>query len=128
MKKAIILDFFGVLVENDIANTDLIALMREMKEKGSLLFVMSNADEDLWAQQIAKHDFLSQGFDKLYYSGQTGLMKPDPRAYQLILQENDLQPEDCIYFDDGKTNIEVVQSLGIESYLFAGAEDARSRL
>jgi len=128
MKKVLILDFFGVLVIRDVADVELVTLMQRLKEKEMQLFVISNADEKLWTKQIAAHVFLQQIFDKLYYSGKTGFLKPDPRAYEIILTENDLQPEDCIYFDDNRRNVEVARSLGIESHVFMGSEDVQLKL
>ena len=54
-----------------------------------------------------------QCVDKAYFSWETGLVKPSIEALQLILSENHLKPEECIYFDDSDENIKVAQTLGI---------------
>ena len=128
MKKAVIFDLFGVLVIRDTANAELIELVAELKKKGIKIFVLSNADVELAAQQMKKYPFINELADKFYYSGQSGFIKPDPRAYKVVLEENNLKPEECIYFDDGESRVAAAQALGIESHLFVGVEDVRKKI
>ena len=67
-------------------------------------------------------------FDKFYYSGATGFMKPDPRCYELILQENNLAATDVVYFDDNEKHVAAANIVGIASYLFAGPEQVREKV
>ena len=53
----------------------------------------------------------------------TGFIKPDRRAWELILSENNLAPGECIYFDDKEKNVLAAESVGIKSFLFTGEED-----
>ena len=56
--------------------------------------------------------------NKVYFSWRTGFVKPDIRAWQLILLENNLKPEECLYFDDQEKNIKAAESVGVKSFLF----------
>ena len=107
-------------------NTALIELLPTFKQKGIKLFLISNSDEVLAAQQAKEHPFLAQ-FDKLYYSWQTGFAKPDPNAYKAVLDEQHLTPEDCVYFDDSERNVAAAKSLGIESYIFESPEQVQNK-
>lgn len=96
----------------------LVKLARDLKEKGLKLFILSNnfrGRADYYAKNFS---FMDEVFEKVYYSWQTGFTKPDIRAWQLILDENNLEPSDCIYFDDSEKNIEAAKSIGIEAYIF----------
>ena len=128
MKKAVIFDYYGVLVNHGQVNDLLVAAIRELKAKGLKLFLISNADQALAAEHPQEFPARDELFDKCYYSWQTGFMKDDPRAFEPILKENNLKPDECVYFDDSKKNIEVAQSLGIESYLFEGPAQVLSKL
>ena len=66
--------------------------------------------------------------DKLYFSSDTGLAKPDPRAFEIVLKENNLKPEEVIYFDDSKNNVAAAEALGIESHLYTTPERVRELL
>jgi FMN phosphatase YigB (HAD superfamily) len=61
---------------------------------------------------------LSEIMDKVYFSWQTGFVKPDSQAWELVLKENDLKPEDCVYFDDQEKNLKAAESVGIKSFIF----------
>jgi HAD superfamily hydrolase (TIGR01509 family) len=107
------------------ANVPMVNLLRELKAKGVRLFVLSNNMSERAEYYKQNFPFLDELFEKVYYSWQTGFIKPDPRCYELVLNENALAPQDCVYFDDSKDNVAVAESMGIESYLFTGVENAR---
>lgn len=107
---------------------DLVAFARELKNKGLKLFILSNNFVER-ANYYEEHFlFLKEVFDKVYYSWQTGFVKPDPKAFDLLLHENKLRPEECLYFDDSDHNIEVAQGLGIKAFLFGGLERVKNVL
>ena len=56
---------------------------------------------------------LDQLFDKVYYSHELKLSKPDIRIYHKVLEENNLLPEETLFLDDVKENIEGAISAGI---------------
>jgi len=41
------------------------------------------------------------------------------------LSENNLNPEECAYFDDSEENIKVANGLKIKAFIFKGVEDAK---
>lgn len=57
---------------------------------------------------------LAAFFDRSYYSHLIGLRKPEKEAYQLILDENNLRPEETLFIDDTLPNIDAAQKLGIQ--------------
>ena len=132
MKKAVIFDMYGVLVRrnlfiNEAADAEMVAIVRELKERGVLLILLSNIF--IYSSEHFKKKFrFLELFDKLYFSSDTGLSKPDPRAFEKVLKENNLKAEDCIYFDDSEKNIAAAQALGIESYLFEGAKATKNKI
>lgn len=106
--------FSGELKEN----ADLVNIARELKSQGYKLIIMSNNFRER-AEYYTKHfKFMSELFEKVYYSWQTGFVKPDVRAFQQIFTDFNLQPSDCIYFDDSDKNIQLAESLGVQSYIF----------
>ncbi|RPE13503.1 HAD family phosphatase [Chitinophaga lutea] len=58
---------------------------------------------------------LAAFFDKSYYSHLIGLRKPEKEAYQLILDENNLRPEETLFIDDTLPNVEAAKALGIQT-------------
>jgi putative hydrolase of the HAD superfamily len=57
---------------------------------------------------------LAAFFDKSYYSHLMGCRKPEKEAYEMILNENGLHPEETLFIDDTLPNIEAARELGIQ--------------
>lgn len=55
-------------------------------------------------------------FNKMYFSHDIHLRKPDPKIFEFVLQDASLLPHECLFIDDKIENIEAAQSLGINSY------------
>lgn len=55
-------------------------------------------------------------FDKEYYSHYMNQRKPDAEIYQTILDENDLVPEETLFFDDTLANLQGAAELGIQTF------------
>lgn len=58
---------------------------------------------------------LDMFFNKCYYSHEIGYRKPEKEAYQIILDENDLQPAQTLFIDDTLPNVEAAKELGIQT-------------
>ena len=132
MKKAVIFDMYGVLVRrnffiNEAEDKAMTEIVRELKERGVMLILLSNIY--IWDSEHFKNKFsFLKLFDKLYFSSDTGLAKPDPKAYEIVLKENNLAPEEVVYFDDSRSNVAAAQALGIESHLFANPQQVKKEL
>lgn len=107
---------------------EMIDLAKELRSAGIKVIVLSNNFRERSEYYDGQFGFLKAVTDATYYSWQTGFVKPDERGYRLVMRENDLQPEECVYFDDSETNTEVATGLGIKSFLFRSAEDAKKQL
>ncbi|MDA0194669.1 MAG: HAD family phosphatase [Bacteroidetes bacterium] len=58
---------------------------------------------------------LDDVFDRLYYSHILKMRKPEPGIYQFVLNENRLAPEETLFLDDNKENLEAAGKLGIKT-------------
>jgi glucose-1-phosphatase len=54
-------------------------------------------------------------FDKIFYSHEIGLRKPDAGIYEFVLREIDKTPKECIFIDDNKLNLLGAESIGIRT-------------
>ena len=54
--------------------------------------------------------------EKVYYSHEIGYKKPDPRAYEFVLEENKLDPMYTLFIDDLKLNINMALKLGMKVF------------
>jgi HAD superfamily hydrolase (TIGR01509 family) len=95
---------------------------KNLKEKGLKIFVLSNNFKER-ANFYGHYPWMYEVVDKAYFSWQTGYVKPDVKAWEIVLSENNLKGEECIYFDDQEQNVASAKSLGIHSYIFTNEEE-----
>lgn len=62
-------------------------------------------------------------FDRVYFSFEMGLVKPDTAIYLQVLTEQNLQVQEVLFFDDNVANINSAKGIGIASYLIDPAKD-----
>lgn len=95
---------------------DRIDLVKSLKQRYQL-FVLSNTNP-FHIQQINQQMIrdgnppLESLFQKVYYSYQLHLSKPNPEIYQHITRENGLDPSELLFLDDTLANINAAQALG----------------
>lgn len=62
-------------------------------------------------------------FKKVYYSHEIGFRKPNKEAFQLILDENNLNADEVLFIDDSPQHIEGAKKLGIQTYHLKSCEE-----
>ena len=55
-------------------------------------------------------------FEKAYYSHIAGISKPDLKAYELVIRENDLIPAESLFVDDSLPNVEAARQAGLQAW------------
>ena len=89
--------------------------------KNYRLFLLSNTSS-IHITQVNKILEASTGVEKLgdlfetvFLSYEMGLMKPDPKIYQKVLEQAGLEAEETLFLDDNLANIEAASKLGIDT-------------
>ena len=104
----------------------------EQIRKHYKIFLMSNTNEihyDLYVRDLQLrfgYNEFDALFDKSYFSFAEHLEKPDPRFFELILDHQQLVPEETLFIDDTAANIKVAKSLGINTYHISRDELVRN--
>ena len=111
-------EFFDFWFKAEKENPEMIELAKKLKGQGIKIFILSNNFKERTDYYNANFPFLKEVFEKAYYSWQTGLLKSDVHAYQNLLRENELRPEECAYFDDKEENIGLAEGLGMKAFIF----------
>jgi len=94
----------------------------EKVKKHYKIFLMSNTNEihyDLYVRDLQLrfgYNEFDELFNKSYFSFAEHLEKPNPHFFELILDHEHLLPEETLFIDDSKKNIEAAQALGIHTY------------
>ncbi|AWI27114.1 HAD family hydrolase [Flavobacterium pallidum] len=92
------------------------------------LFLLTNTDiihmenfEDQVGMSFAS-DFY-RCFEKVYYSHEMGMRKPDESIFNFILKKHDLSPKRTLFVDDKKENTDAAAALGINVWNLQPDED-----
>lgn len=56
-------------------------------------------------------------FEHAYYSQHTGMRKPNPEIFEMVLRNHDLNPAETLFIDDSPQHIEGAKTLGIHTLL-----------
>ena len=106
----------------EIQSEKMISFAKNLREKGIKVFILSNNFRER-ANYYDHYPWIHDAVDKVYFSWQTGFVKPDIKAWEFILSENDLKGEECLYFDDQERNLKSAESIGIKSFKFTNEEE-----
>lgn len=88
--------------------------------------IISNAWSELPA--LLERWEIADAFDVVIGSGDEGVMKPDPRIYQLALDGLDVEAGEAVFVDDFIDNIEGARKLGIHGIHFKSPDQTLTEL
>lgn len=101
-------NFEGMCIREEFA----IPWIQEIKGKGRKVYVLSNFSRKAHIECSKALDFMEY-IDGGIMSYQDQLIKPDAAIYQLILNRYHMRPEETVFLDDIKENIEAAQKEGM---------------
>ena len=103
------------------------AILRELKDRGTPLYALSNWSAEMFPHAEAKFDWLEL-FDGVVVSGRVKMVKPDRDIFDYLLVTYDLDAGDVFFIDDIEPNVLAARSYGISSHRFQNAADLRVEL
>jgi putative hydrolase of the HAD superfamily len=97
-----------------------IALLRELRQKYRLLLLSNtnplHINESTQKALEPYNTALNELFDTCYLSYEMGVTKPSEAIFNALLENENLQAQECLFLDDGLKNIETAQRLGFQTY------------
>ena len=93
--------------------TERLQRLRELREAGHRLFLLSNTNDMHW--QYCEHQ-LDGCFERVFLSYEMRLVKPDPKIFAEVLRQADIEACDTLFIDDNADNIAAAASLGIKTF------------
>lgn len=97
---------------------EIVIYLTQLKKRYQL-YLLSNTNEihvhrftEIFEQQFGFP--LCQLFEKCYYSHEIGFRKPTVKAFEVVLKDAGLNPEETLFVDDLKANTETAERLGMK--------------
>lgn len=88
------------------------------------VFLLSNTNEthisfvwNLLSERYGIDQFEEKFFDRVYYSHDIGMRKPNPEIYNYVLENEDIEAAESIFIDDSILNVEGARRVGIHGVL-----------
>lgn len=97
--------------------------VQELKAKGYQVLYLSNFShkaEQECGDSLAFLPYMDGGI----LSYKDHLIKPQPEIYQLLIDRFHLVPEECVFLDDTKKNLDAAEKFGIHTILYTDQESA----
>ncbi|MDD6351904.1 MAG: HAD family phosphatase [Lachnospiraceae bacterium] len=101
--------------------------VHELKEKGYQIYLLSNYSYTLFKRHTRYADFMAD-IDGMIVSYMIHKAKPEPEIYQTLFRVYDLDPKDCIFFDDRLENVEASIAQGMDAEQVLSEEDLLKKL
>ncbi len=105
---------------------DTVQLMKRLKKRGYRLYYLSNIPKDVL--ELMKQRKFWAMFDGGLASCRAKMNKPDPRIYLALLYRYHLKPEETIFLDDNRENVEAARKLGIAGIHFRSLKHALAQM
>lgn len=111
-----IIDLRNQFFSGDRLDLNLVTYIQHIR-KDYKIGLVSNAWDDL--RSLLKEEFGILGvFDEVIISAEVGLIKPDPRIYQLAAEKLSIPTNQAIFIDDVAENVEAARKSGMFAIQF----------
>ncbi len=110
----------------DVLDEALVNLIRKLRPSHQTALI-SNAYNDL--RTVLTREFgIADAFDLIVVSAEEGIMKPDPRIFEITWQRLGRQPEETVFIDDFSHNVAGARAVGMHAIHFTPDTDLRTEL
>lgn len=113
--------------ESQIPIEGSLELLKELKQLGYSLFSITDNIHEIMVYH-RQHSTFPEYFKDIIVSADLGVLKPDPKIYQNLLDKHQLKAEECVFFDDLLTNVEGAKAVGMHAFLFTDTATCRKDL
>ena len=110
-----------------VENPVMVAWQLAVKGRGLLTAILSNISDNVLESVEREFDWIHR-FNVLVWSYQLGIIKPDPAIYRYTLGKLGTQPEETLFIDDRRPNVEAARALGIQAIEYSSVEQLREEL
>ena len=109
----------------DIVDRTLVDYIRSLRGNYKTGLI-SNAWSDL--RDFVVREKFDDAFDKMIISAEVGAVKPEPKIFQIALEQFGVKPKEAVFVDDFYVNIEGCEKVGIKGIHFKDAESTLKQL
>lgn len=98
-------------------------LIKRLKENGYRVYLLSNYGGRNFRYALEHFSFIGLA-DGGVISYEVGSVKPEPGIFEALIKKYDLKPEEAVFLDDVKTNIDAAAKHGFHTIHFKNLDQA----
>lgn len=100
------------LWERAVVDADSMTVVDEVRSRGVLCALATNQQDHrrAWMRDVLGQD---ERFDRVFYSCELNLMKPDPAYFECVVDELGLAPGQVGFVDDSQANVDAARGVGL---------------
>lgn len=102
-------------------------LISRLKENGYKVYLLSNYGGRNYRYAKEHFSFIKLA-DGEVISYEVGSVKPEPEIYEALINRYELNPQEAVFLDDMKVNIEAAETHGLHTILFENLNQALEAL
>ena len=127
--KVELIDAYGARFDEMIAGpiAGMVEILAELRDRGTPLYGLTNWSAETYPPARERFAFLSW-FRGILVSGEVGVIKPDPRIFELLIERFAINPGNAVYIDDVEANVAAARSFGIHAIQFTTPARLRREL
>lgn len=99
----------------------------DLKRRGYQVFILSNYGQQAFEANAKVYPFLKD-VDGMVISYQVEMVKPNPKIYQYLAEKYQIKPEEAVFLDDRKENVDGAAACGFSGIVFENYKQAREEL
>ena len=116
---------FDEMMPGPIAGS--VEILADLKSSGVPLYCLTNFSAETYPPTFERFEFL-RWFRGVVVSGEVGVIKPDPRMFELLLERFAIDPQRAVYIDDVAANVDAARPFGIHAIHFTTPAALRAEL
>lgn len=94
---------------------DTIEVLSNLKKKYKIVLLTNSP---FYTKEIIEKFKMNDLFDKIYFSCETGLLKSNPKSFEMVLDDFKVKPSECLMIGDSiESDMEGAKMLGIPGIL-----------
>ena len=127
--KAQLIDAYGARFDEMLAGPipGSLEILAELRSHGTPLYGLTNWSAETYPPARERFAFLSR-FQGILVSGEVGVVKPDPRIFELLIERFAISPEHSVYIDDVEKNTVAARPFGFHAIHFTSPAALRREL
>lgn len=112
----------------NVRDETVIGWVRELKSLGEYkIGLLSNVGSG-WLNDLLPETNSKDLFDAVILSYDVGIIKPDPRVFELMAERLNVAPHECIMIDDRLSNIDGAERADMRGILFESIHQTQAEL